>query len=82
MDDRFLKIPAMPRYEGVLLDVCFALLHCLGSNRNITGGPKSRRPPLLSDDALSVLVPILEDIVGWDSFRIRGFFEAHGFMGL
>ena len=35
---------------------------------------------LLSDDALSVLVPILEDIVGWDSFRIRGFFEAHGFI--
>ena len=35
---------------------------------------------ILSDDALSVLVPILEDIVGWDSTRIRAFFEAHGFV--
>ena len=35
---------------------------------------------ILSDDALSVLVPILEDIVGWDSFRIRALFEAHGFV--
>ena len=35
---------------------------------------------ILSDDALSVLVPVLEDIVGWDSSRIRAFFEAHGFV--
>ena len=35
---------------------------------------------VLSDDALSVLVPVLEDIVGWDSTRIRAFFEAHGFV--
>jgi len=35
---------------------------------------------ILSEDALSVLVPILEDIVGWDSPRIRTFFEAHGFL--
>jgi len=33
---------------------------------------------VLSDDALSVLVPILEDIVGWDASRIRGLFEAYG----
>jgi 2-hydroxy-3-keto-5-methylthiopentenyl-1-phosphate phosphatase len=31
---------------------------------------------VLSDDALSVLVPILEDIVGWDSVRIRSLFES------
>jgi 2-hydroxy-3-keto-5-methylthiopentenyl-1-phosphate phosphatase len=35
---------------------------------------------ILSDDALSVLVPILEDIAGWDSIRIRAFFEAQGFI--
>jgi 2-hydroxy-3-keto-5-methylthiopentenyl-1-phosphate phosphatase len=35
---------------------------------------------ILSDDALSLLVPILEDIVGWDSSRIRALFEAHGFV--
>jgi phosphoserine phosphatase len=35
---------------------------------------------LLSDDALSVLAPILEDIVGWDANRIRSLFERHGFV--
>jgi 2-hydroxy-3-keto-5-methylthiopentenyl-1-phosphate phosphatase len=35
---------------------------------------------VLSEDALSVLVPVLEDIVGWNSSRIREFFEAHGFV--
>ncbi len=35
---------------------------------------------VLSDDALSVLVPILEDIVGWrDPSLVRSLFEAHGF---
>jgi len=28
--------------------------------------------PAASDDALCVLVPILEEIVGWDPLRIRG----------
>ncbi len=35
---------------------------------------------VLSDDALSVLVPILEDILGWNSTRIRAYFEGHGFI--
>ncbi|MFZ1086778.1 MAG: haloacid dehalogenase-like hydrolase, partial [Terracidiphilus sp.] len=35
---------------------------------------------ILSDDALSVLIPILEEINGWDSIRIRALFEAHGLM--
>lgn len=38
------------------------------------------RRTILSDDALSVLVPILEDIAGWDTVRIRSFFEAQGFI--
>lgn len=29
-----------------------------------------------SDDALSVLIPVLEDIAGWDTARIRRFFES------
>lgn len=33
-----------------------------------------------SDNALSVLIPILEEIAGWDSPRIRAFFEAHGLL--
>jgi 2-hydroxy-3-keto-5-methylthiopentenyl-1-phosphate phosphatase len=35
---------------------------------------------VLSDDALSVLIPILEDVIGWNSTRIRSFFEAQGFV--
>jgi HAD superfamily phosphoserine phosphatase-like hydrolase len=38
------------------------------------------RRTILSDDALSVLVPVLEDIAGWNSVRIRALFEAHGFV--
>ena len=38
------------------------------------------RRTVLSDDALSVLVPVLEDIVGWDAGQIRAFFEARGFL--
>ena len=33
---------------------------------------------VLSDNALSVLVPILEDILKWDSAQIREFFASHG----
>ena len=36
---------------------------------------------VMSDNAFSVAVPILEDIVGWnDQLRIRALFEAHGFV--
>jgi 2-hydroxy-3-keto-5-methylthiopentenyl-1-phosphate phosphatase len=35
---------------------------------------------ILSDDALSVLVPILEEIGGFDSVRVRELFETHGFL--
>jgi HAD superfamily phosphoserine phosphatase-like hydrolase len=33
---------------------------------------------IISDDALSVLVPILEQIAGWSPERIRALFENHG----
>jgi 2-hydroxy-3-keto-5-methylthiopentenyl-1-phosphate phosphatase len=33
---------------------------------------------VLSDDALSIIVPILEEIAGWDTIHIRTFFEAQG----
>jgi 2-hydroxy-3-keto-5-methylthiopentenyl-1-phosphate phosphatase len=33
---------------------------------------------VLSDDALSIMVPILEEIAGWDATRIRTFFEEQG----
>ena len=34
---------------------------------------------ILSDDALSVLVPLLEDLVGLSPSGIRGVFESQGF---
>ena len=36
------------------------------------------RRTVMSDDALSVLIPVLEDIMGYDRPRIRGLFEQHG----
>ena len=33
---------------------------------------------VLSENAVSVLVPILEDVLRWDSHRIRDLFAAHG----
>ncbi|MDQ3223238.1 MAG: haloacid dehalogenase-like hydrolase, partial [Gemmatimonadota bacterium] len=41
--------------------------------------PIARRT-VLSDDALSVLVPILEDIAGLSAGRIRSLFASHGFV--
>jgi HAD superfamily phosphoserine phosphatase-like hydrolase len=37
------------------------------------------RRTVLSEDALSVLVPLLEEVLRWDSTRIRSFFEFNGF---
>ena len=36
------------------------------------------RRTVISDNALSVLVPILEDVVGWDAVRIRQLFASQG----
>jgi 2-hydroxy-3-keto-5-methylthiopentenyl-1-phosphate phosphatase len=33
---------------------------------------------VLSENATSVLVPVLEDLFGWTATKIRAFFEAHG----
>jgi hypothetical protein len=37
------------------------------------------RRTVLSDSALSVLVPILEDILNWNSGQVREVFESYGF---
>lgn len=47
----------------------------VSENKYLT--PIARRT-ILSEDACSVLVPILEDIFGWNSTNIRAFFESHG----
>jgi hypothetical protein len=33
---------------------------------------------ILSDNAMSVLVPVLEDVLKWDSAKIRRYFAANG----
>jgi len=38
------------------------------------------RRTVLSDNAMSVLVPLLEDVLQWDSAQIRRFFAARGLM--
>jgi hypothetical protein len=35
---------------------------------------------VISDSALAILVPILEEVVGWDSTKIRDLFEAKGLL--
>jgi hypothetical protein len=47
----------------------------VSENKYLT--PIARRT-ILSEDACSVLVPVLEDVFGWDSMKIRTFFESHG----
>lgn len=47
----------------------------VSENKYLT--PIARRT-ILSEDACSVLVPILEEIYEWDSGKIRAFFESHG----
>ena len=49
----------------------------VSENKYIT--PIARRT-ILSEDALSVLVPMLEEIAEWDSTKIRALFDAHGFV--
>ncbi len=35
---------------------------------------------VISDSALAILVPILEEVVGWDTVRIRALFEEKGLL--
>ena len=35
---------------------------------------------IISENALAILIPILEDVVGWDTASIRSVFEAKGFL--
>lgn len=49
----------------------------VSENRHIA--PIAKRS-VLSTNALGVLIPILEEIVGWDRAEIRAFAEAQGFL--
>jgi hypothetical protein len=35
---------------------------------------------VLSDNALSILIPIMEDVLGWSAPRIRLYMEQQGFI--
>jgi phosphoserine phosphatase len=62
----------------VMLHVNRLLGYTIAVSENRYLAPIARRS-ILSDDALSVLVPVLEDIAGWqDPLRIRGLFESQG----
>ncbi len=49
----------------------------VSESRNIT---QIARRTVLGVDALSVLVPVLQDIAGWNRPRIRSFFEEQGLL--
>jgi HAD superfamily phosphoserine phosphatase-like hydrolase len=49
----------------------------VSENRHLA--PIARRT-VLSANALGVLIPILEEIVGWNRAEIRSFMESHGFV--
>ena len=49
----------------------------VSENRYLT---QIARRTILSEDALSVLVPVLEEILEWTPMRIRAFFESQGFV--
>jgi 2-hydroxy-3-keto-5-methylthiopentenyl-1-phosphate phosphatase len=38
------------------------------------------RRTVLGEDALSAILPVMEEIAGWDGARIRSVFESHGFV--
>jgi 2-hydroxy-3-keto-5-methylthiopentenyl-1-phosphate phosphatase len=42
--------------------------------------PRIAKRTIISDDAVSVLVPILEDIAGCSGAEVRAFFERHGLL--
>jgi len=56
------------RFDGLTIAV--------SENRYLT---QTAKRTILSDNALAVLVPILQDLLGWSSMRIRAFFESQGF---
>jgi len=57
------------RLDGMTISV--------SENRYLT---QIARRTVLGNNALSVLVPVLEEIARWNAGQIRGFFAAHGFV--
>lgn len=57
------------RLEGLTIAV--------SENRHLT---QIAKRTVRSENALAVLIPILEDILGWNAAKVRLFMERHGFI--
>jgi HAD superfamily phosphoserine phosphatase-like hydrolase len=53
--------------------------HTIAVSENKYLAPIAKRS-IISENALAILIPILEDVVGWDTVSIRSVFEAKGFL--
>lgn len=56
---------------------CDGLTIAVSETRKVT---RIAQRTVLSSNALAMLVPILEKVVGWDQSQIREFFESNGFL--
>jgi 2-hydroxy-3-keto-5-methylthiopentenyl-1-phosphate phosphatase len=77
-DDRVVYVGDGSSDIHVMLHVnrCDGLTVAVSETKYVT---RIARRTVLSDDALCVLIPILEEIVGWEPQRIRSLFRSHGF---
>jgi HAD superfamily phosphoserine phosphatase-like hydrolase len=77
-DDRVVYVGDGSSDIHVMLHVnrCDGLTVAVSETKYVT---RIARRTVLSEDALCVLVPILEEIVGWEPQRIRSLFKSHGF---
>jgi HAD superfamily phosphoserine phosphatase-like hydrolase len=77
-DDRVVYVGDGSSDIHVMLHVnrCDGLTVAVSETKYVT---RIARRTVLSEDALCVLIPILEEIVGWEPQRIRSLFRSHGF---
>lgn len=86
LESRFEVPPARTFYVGDGSSDVHVMLHvnnrdgftiAVSENRQLA---RIAKRTVLSDDAFSVTVPILEQVLGWGSSEIRSFFESNGLM--
>jgi 2-hydroxy-3-keto-5-methylthiopentenyl-1-phosphate phosphatase len=77
-DDRVVYVGDGSSDIHVMLHVnrCDGLTVAVSETKYVT---RIARRTVLSEDALCVLVPILEEVSGWEPQRIRSLFRSHGF---
>jgi len=78
-DDRVVYVGDGSSDIHVMLHVnrCDGLTVAVSEAKYVT---RIARRTVLGEDALCVLVPILEEVAGWDPPRIRALFGSHGFV--